>query len=438
MVERVNQPGPGIGRLSALMIGVLIHLNLAACHTPGPSADGGRPFALPPKARIVFFGDSITQSSQYVRYVEAFLATRFPDRDYEVINRGISSETISGTSEPDHDPRRPDAHERFARDITPLKPDVVIACFGMNDGNYRPPNAELHAKYLAGVRRLIQRVRDESGGRLIFMTPPPFDPYRRGASDPNAIHYGYRFASLEYDRTLENFSKALLELRREGFTVADVHSSSNRLLAERRKNQVSFHLAGDAVHPNATGHWAMAHALLVELGAPAEAGSVEVEGATVRVAGGSVADMKSDASGVRFNWTTSLPMPIDDRWDAQCLQILRTTELLNRHRLTLKGLAEGDWKLMMNDQQVAKITAGQLQAGLDLTRLPACPTNQQARQVQKLIDQRHEMLYTHWRESVRTGGKPDPATPQKAARLQEEIRKLSRPIQMKVELLRAD
>lgn len=438
MIERENYFGHRIGRLSAMAMGLLICLSLAACRTPGPTPDADGAFILPAKGRIAFFGDSITQSGQYVRYVEAFLATRFPDRDYEVINRGISSETISGTSEPDHDPRRPDAHERFARDITPLKPDIVIACFGMNDGNYRPPNAQLQAKYLAGVRRLIQRVREESGGRLIFMTPPPFDPYRRSASDANAVHYGYKFASLEYDKTLENFSKALLELRREGFTVADLHASGNHLLAERRKSQVSFYLAGDAVHPNATGHWAMAHALLAELGAPAEAGSVEVDGATGRAAGGQVSDLISDAAGVRFNWTTGLPMPIDDRWDAQSLQILRTTELLNRHRIAIKGLGQGTWKLMMNDQEVAKVSAAELQAGLDLTRLPACPTNQQARQVQKLIDQRQEMLYTHWRESVRAGGKPNAATPQKAAQLQEEIRRLTRPIQVKVDLLRAD
>src|SRR5688500_15062190 len=66
---------------------------------------------LPDDGRIVFVGDSITQAGHYVVDVELFLLTRFPGRAFEVINHGISSETISGTSEPDHDPRRPDAHE---------------------------------------------------------------------------------------------------------------------------------------------------------------------------------------------------------------------------------------------------------------------------------------------------------------------------------------
>ena len=91
--------------------------------------------------RIVFFGDSITQAGGYIADVEVFLLTRFPGKTFTIFNHGISSETISGTSEADHHPRRPDAHRRFSRDVAAWKPDVVVACFGMNDGNYQHPRA---------------------------------------------------------------------------------------------------------------------------------------------------------------------------------------------------------------------------------------------------------------------------------------------------------
>ena len=100
------------------------------------AADG--PFALRDGQKVAFFGDSITQAGGYIADVEGYLLTRFPDQMFTLYNRGISSETISGTSEPDHAPRRPWAHERFARDITPIRPDLLVACFGMNDGNYFP------------------------------------------------------------------------------------------------------------------------------------------------------------------------------------------------------------------------------------------------------------------------------------------------------------
>jgi len=87
---------------------------------------------------IVFFGDSITQAGLYIEYIDSFLLTRLPKMAFHIINRGISSETISGTSEADHEPRRPNAHDRFSRDVAAAKPDVIVACFGMNDGNYFP------------------------------------------------------------------------------------------------------------------------------------------------------------------------------------------------------------------------------------------------------------------------------------------------------------
>src|SRR5436190_1960350 len=57
---------------------------------------------LPGVKRILFLGDSITHAGQYVDYFEAYLAVRFPDRQFEVINVGLSSETVSGLTEEGH------------------------------------------------------------------------------------------------------------------------------------------------------------------------------------------------------------------------------------------------------------------------------------------------------------------------------------------------
>src|SRR5262249_29378552 len=105
--------------------------------------------------KIVFFGDSITQAGLYVEYVEAFLLTRFPDKHSEVVTHGISSETVSGSSEPAHQPRRPNALDRFTRDVATPDPDVVVVCFGMNDGNYHPFEPTRLAAYQDGVNKLI-------------------------------------------------------------------------------------------------------------------------------------------------------------------------------------------------------------------------------------------------------------------------------------------
>ena len=118
---------------------VIASLTLALlCANPAVPAAPDDGFHLKGGETVVFFGDSITEAGTYVEYIETFLLTRFPGKRFRIVNRGISSETISGTSEPDHDPRRPCAHDRFTRDVASEKPDVVVACFGMNDGNYHP------------------------------------------------------------------------------------------------------------------------------------------------------------------------------------------------------------------------------------------------------------------------------------------------------------
>src|SRR5688572_5783534 len=63
--------------------------------------------------RVLFLGDSITHSGQYVEFIEAYFITRFPDRKLEILNLGLPSETVSGLSEPGHAGGqfpRPDLH----------------------------------------------------------------------------------------------------------------------------------------------------------------------------------------------------------------------------------------------------------------------------------------------------------------------------------------
>src|SRR5690349_15538230 len=106
---------------------------------------------LPPKVmRAIFLGDSITHSGLYVSLVEAYFVSRYPNRAIEFINVGLPSETVSGLSEEGHAGGqfpRPDLHERLERVLTAIKPDLVFACYGMNDGIYMPLDEERFRKF---------------------------------------------------------------------------------------------------------------------------------------------------------------------------------------------------------------------------------------------------------------------------------------------------
>ena len=376
---------------------VLLLAVLAPCATAAEDA-----CALKGGETILFFGDSITQGGAYVEDVEAFLITRFPDKAFHVVNAGISSETISGTSEPDHDPRRPWAHERFDRDVAAAKPDIVVACFGMNDGNYHPFDNLKFQKYRAGVRRLIDRCQ-RIGARTVFMTPPPFDPYRRRAGDSDATHYGYKYPAVDYDVTLEVYSHFLLGLRHEGFLVADVHTATNNHLRERRKEKASFFLAGDAVHPNATGHWLMAQPLLETLRVPPDVAHAKVDAGAMKALAGDVRGLKKDGARLAFTWTTPLPMPVDPGWDRESLRVERTFDRLSRYTLTVTGLDAGRYELHAGGQMAGTVTAADLAAGLDLNAVADWQPTVGAREVLELVQKRRRTIYRAWRAGLKTG-----------------------------------
>jgi len=216
---------------------------------------------LPDSKKILFLGDSITHAGQYVEFVEAYFVTRFPDRTLEFLNLGLPSETVSGLSEEGHAGGqfpRPDLHERLARVLAKTKPDLVIACYGMNDGIYLPYAEERFAAFSNGLVRLREKV-SAAGAKMIHVTPPVFDEAK--GQGPG------------YGAALDRYAEWMLQQRSAGWDVVDLHAPMRRFLLERRKTEPNFFLAGDGVHPGTTGHWIMAQQILLHLGAPDLAGT---------------------------------------------------------------------------------------------------------------------------------------------------------------------
>jgi len=352
---------------------------------------------------VIFFGDSITQNGGYVNYFEAYLLTRFPDETFRIINHGISSETISGTSEEDHDPRRPWALPRFTRDITKWNPDVVVSCFGMNDGNYHPFEPVRFQKYRNGIRTLIERTKREAKAKLVLMTPPPYDPYRRRVSDPAAKTYGYKFPAVDYDETLRRYSEWLVSLRKKGQTVVDLHSAMNAHLKQRRKKRVSYFFSPDGVHPNSTGHWLMTQHLLLELNAPSTAADVRINATTRKSDDDSISNVKRSSGGLTFQWVSPLPMPHDPAWETESIKLERVAERFNRYRLSVTGLKQTMYALTVNGTQVGTATAQQLAAGVNLLSFEKLPTMKASGELLKLVKQRRRLNYRLWRTQI---GKP--------------------------------
>ena len=220
--------------------------------------------ALPPEKRIVFLGDSITQGGAYVEFIEAALIAQHPDAGKEIIPLGLSSETVSGLSEEGHAGGkfpRPDLHERLDRVLEKARPELVLACYGMNDGIYLPLSEERFQAFQNGMKKLHDKVV-ASGARIIHLTPPVFDPVPIGHRVAPAGQNSSDKLFEGYNSVLEAYSDWLLSMKKEGWEVLDIHGPFNAALAEKRKVDAQFTFSKDGIHPGPEGHLIMAGAVL--------------------------------------------------------------------------------------------------------------------------------------------------------------------------------
>ena len=212
---------------------------------------------LPPAIRrVVFVGDSITYAGVYVCDIAAYFATRHPGHGVTFLNVGLPSETVSGLSEEGHANGRfprPDVHERLARVLAQTKPDLVFACYGMNDGIYLPFAEERFKRFREGMVWLHDQVTAR-GARIIHVTPATYDETKGGKAGYGAV--------------LDRYSDWLVGQRSAaGWEVVDAHRPMQEALDSFRRADPAFVFARDGVHPNDLGHWFIAREILRHLGA---------------------------------------------------------------------------------------------------------------------------------------------------------------------------
>lgn len=212
--------------------------------------------------RIVFIGDSISQIGTYIAYLDAYLWRNYPQSDIELIDLGVSSETASGLSEPDHPYPRPCVHNRLTKLLGESRPDAAVICYGINDGIYHPFSEVRFAAFKNGMLALIEKVK-KTGAKTIVMTPPPFDAkaYTQKLLPEGCPKYAFFEAYEKYDDVMRKYSEWVLSLDGYVDATVDIHRAISEYNEEKRRIDPKF-VSGDGIHPKEGGHWIIAASLL--------------------------------------------------------------------------------------------------------------------------------------------------------------------------------
>ena len=408
-----------------------------------PSSQAAEPFVLKDGQRVVFLGDSNTYAGKFIAYLDAYLCTRFPDKRFELINLGLPSETVTGLSEPDHPYPRPNIHDRLDRALELTKPDIVIACYGMNDGIYYPFSEERFKKYQEGIHKLIDKC-EKAGAKVMLMSPSPFDP--KPLKDKVLAKTAEKFSWMrpyeKYDdEVLTKYSEWLLTLRDKKYTVIDAHAALLRHIQAMRKDIADYRISGDGIHPDANGHLVVAMEILKAWNAPTAVKEIVIDTQREPPTESDVKLGKVARGSLSFTFALPLPMPADPAWNLKTREIEKFDESVNRYVLKVAGpggylaITEGNPK---SGAKRTPITADVLAKGIDLADLLKLSTSKTTADVWKRIDEKNRMLGVAWLTHV---GHKRPDTPKgipldeakkKAAVLDEEIRKLCKPTEIQL------
>ncbi|MFD1769790.1 SGNH/GDSL hydrolase family protein [Sphingobacterium suaedae] len=210
------------------------------------------PFPIRDAQKILFLGNSITYAGHYVTLFESFLITAFPNSEIETINLGLPSETVSGLSEDGHAQGafvRPWLFNRLDNVTEQIKPDVVFACYGMNDGIYQPFSEANFQRYKEGMINLYTKLKATEVKRIVFITP--------------SVHEDPVFGLKGYNLVLDRYAQWLLDQRRERrWEVIDIHFAMKGYLMAKKKYDPDFNLAEDGIHPGLEGHRLIAECII--------------------------------------------------------------------------------------------------------------------------------------------------------------------------------
>lgn len=218
------------------------------------------------KGNVLVVGDSVTDGGKYVSYLNSYFRLHQPQEEVQFINLGVSSETVSGLSEPAHPFPRPCVLNRMDKITDHFQAAMAIICYGINDGIYYPLSQERMDAYEKGMEILVEKFQ-QKGIEVCIMTPPPFDchSFQHEMYDIDALEFSYLNPYIGYNEVMGAYANMLLDkFAGTVSTIINLHSILSEDIKTRREVDPAYR-SGDGIHPDQHGHYIIARTILSNL-----------------------------------------------------------------------------------------------------------------------------------------------------------------------------
>lgn len=305
--------------------------------------------------RVVLLGGTLIEREQNYGYWETMLTARNAEKNIVFRNLGWSGDTVfadarGGFGTP------ADGFREMQELVEALKPTVIFANYGANEAF---EGAAGLSRFRNGLDALLDML-DATKARICLISPPPHEKLGPPLPDPES-----------YNRGLAAYRDALREAaERRSYGFVDLFTLFGEL-----NLQPGEHLTDNGVHLTAYGYWRTAEALAKGLGLPVQPAETEF----------SIKDATS-ANPLRFQRGNLMAPPPAAVASAPRPAAART--------ITVQGLEQGVYKLMIDGKLAASASAEQWAKGVAIR---SAPDDEQAEQLRQAILRKNELYFHRWR-----------------------------------------
>ena len=138
---------------------------------------------------VVLLGNTVIERAQKYGYFETAISLSAGKNNLKFRNLGWSGDTVFGTARSYFGPPK-EGFDRLKSDLTELKPNVVIVCYGAVaafDGEKGLP------EFISGYETLLSMIKSSAAPReIVIVSPPPAESL--GAPMPDMAEHNKRLA----------------------------------------------------------------------------------------------------------------------------------------------------------------------------------------------------------------------------------------------------
>jgi hypothetical protein len=180
---------------------------------------------------VVFLGNTVIERAQKYGHLETSLTLASGKKNLKFRNLAWSGDSVFGHARSYFGPPK-DGFARLKADLTEIKPNVVIVCYGAVaafEGDKGLP------EFIAGYEVLLDMISETANPReIVLVSPPPAESL--GAPMPDMTEHNQRLAS---------YSKAIAELaKKRKFSFADFYTAIGTGGKGLTDNGLHFHEEG--------------------------------------------------------------------------------------------------------------------------------------------------------------------------------------------------